>query len=625
MKRFVLKVDDFRLNDGLSKFDRLIDLCDSRRVPMSIGVIGAGLRGGRFTSQSLVAQRCHAGTIELWNHSFSHKDMTALGDDVVAWEIATTTSLSARMLGHSPRGFGAPFNKCDDRVARIASEQGMEFTYETAFPSAHVLTPEYNVPLDGQPNLAEFIKRVERKGHPETLVVQIHPGRWLSRGFEQMGQCLDWLTAAGYQPTTVREALGVSSTTSQSGSASRAHDLMTEKLGAFWEQHASIYDAKLSNFSTYFLARFRANSLGIRRLLEEADADIGCHTVVDVGCGLAQWSLPFFDFEKDATVFAFDTNATIVQALSDAKEAQLIPYNFRPLAEDFTSSKRLPKGGVDRIVCANALNYIPTLAFATEAQRVLKDGALLILLNQTGAFNHAGVSSALESANLGMAKERAMSALRQELVRLGFAGLRPPRTTPTTRELEAILYAFGFQLIDDFIPNWEQTFHKRPTFEGLVFARRSWVGVGSLPESFRCDYRKLLYQAGCPELDAELFPQRAAELETPELARFRARAALGNVHDVDSTFQIDFQLGRLLRGGEFLKASKLAGALGADSVASVFAGAVASLMDADTLAAKKHIDRLESAALPEGVLGLLNAMCMMLDGNADGARAALAG
>ena len=117
-----------------------------------------------------------------------------------------------------------------------------------------------------------------------------------------MELCLAWLADAGYQPTTVLEALGAAPQARQARSTG-AHDLLVSKLSAFWSERAARYDAKLANFSSYFLARFRANSVDIRHLLQSVDADLAVRTVVDVGCGLAQWGLPFFDFNKDATVY----------------------------------------------------------------------------------------------------------------------------------------------------------------------------------------------------------------------------------------------------------------------------------------------------------------------------------
>jgi hypothetical protein len=278
---------------------------------------------------------------------------------------------------------------------------------------------------------------------------------------------------------------------------------------------------------------------------------------------------------------------------------------------------------VDRIVCANALNYIPTLAFARQAEHVTKDGGQLVFLNQTGAFNYSGVLSALEAANVGMAKERAMTALRQELVRLGFAGFMPSRSTPTATELEAVLYAFGFQLVDDFVPTWERRLGTEPTFEGLVFARHSWIHATSLPDTFRPQYRKLLYQAGFPELDAELFPDHAADLSLPALAQLSARAGTAVTSELNPELTEELELGRLVQARAFLRVSDVIGRAGLSSPAHLLAGAVAALIEADTAGAKQHIQRLNPVDLPRGVFGLLDAMCHMLNGNSAHARSAL--
>jgi peptidoglycan/xylan/chitin deacetylase (PgdA/CDA1 family)/SAM-dependent methyltransferase len=624
MKRFILKVDDFRLNESLTKFHKLIQLCLRHSAPLSIGVIGAALRGGRFQLQQLFSQLCSSGQIELWNHSYSHRDMTQMSDMEVAWEIAATTSASLRQLGHRPVGFGAPFNKCDDRIALIAREQGLEFVYERAFSTAQLVTPEYNVPFDGQPNLDEFVKRVERKRDLDTLIVQVHPGRWLSRGFEHLDKCLSWLREQGYEAVTVRDALGLESTADGRRVPVGVHELLVSRLEAYWKERAPEYDASLSNFSSYFLGRFRANSPGILQLLERLDADLAPRSVVDVGCGLAQWSLPFFEFNKEATVWTFDTNKVLSQALLEASKAGLIPYELRVANEDYTISTKLPAHGIDRIVCANALNYIPILAFAQQSRRVCKDGAQVILLNQTGAFNHVGVVDALHAGNLAMAMERGLSELRQQLVRLGFAGFMPARTTHNVAELEAIFHAFGFQLRDDFIPAWERTFRGLPTFQGSVFLRHTWIEPTALAPAVRPEYRKLLCQAGFTGLDDEVFPGQVDDLKELELGRLKARSGHERADDLDVTLAADLELGRLIRDRSFTRARELVSNTRVETPDWLFAGTVAALLDGDPASAERLARRLDDHALPEQTRGLLKAMCCLVADDAAGAASALA-
>lgn len=618
MKRFVLKVDDFRLNDGLIKFERLFALCQRIGVPMSIGVIGAGLRGGRFRAQESFARLQREGAIELWNHSYNHRDMTQLPDEAVAWEIAATTSISERMLGHRPLGFGAPFNKCDERVARVAREQGMAFTYETALPGTPVVTPEYNVPFDGQPNLAEFIKRVEHKGIPDTLIVQVHPGRWLSRGFEHMAQCLDWLQEAGYTPATMQALLGLDP--QRASGAATVHELLVSRLAGYWTQQSATYDARLKNFSSYFLARFRANSSAIFQVLQDLGVDQGARTVVDVGCGLAQWSLPFFDFDKDATLWAYDTNGVVCDALGDARAQGLIPGDLRVAQEDFTKSAKLASKSIDVTVCANALNYIPVSSFAKQLKDVSKDSAKLVVLNQTGAFNHQGVLDALASSNRTMAQERAMAELRQQLVRLGFAGFMPARTTLSADELEAVLYAFGFQATDDFVPAWERTLRNVPTFVGLVFTRRTWVRAEQLAPAFRPSYRLLLCGGGFCDLDDEVFGEHEADLKDPKLALMKARAGR---HASSPDLGAELELGRVLRAGDFRGAARLVSGSGTPSAEWLLAGATAALIAADPALANGLARHVDGSTLPPCVFELLRAAYHLESGDLDAAREAL--
>jgi peptidoglycan/xylan/chitin deacetylase (PgdA/CDA1 family)/ubiquinone/menaquinone biosynthesis C-methylase UbiE len=611
MKRFILKIDDFRLNQSLSKFERLMALCSELAVPMSIGVIGAGLRGGRFRVQHALASHCERGTIELWNHSYNHQDLTKVDDDAVRWEIAATNSAIERQLGRPPQGFGAPFNKCDARVARIARELGLRFTFETDFADAQRLTPEYNVPFEGQPNLAEFVRRAEKKSAEQLLVVQVHPGRWLSRGFAQAELCLRWLRDQGYEPTTAREALGLVDAPPVLGHAHGSHAQVARRLADFWAANADAYDAKLSNFSSYFLARFRANSLGIHELLEGLDADASCRQVVDVGCGLAQWGLPFLDFDRDARIWAYDTDSTLTRALGAATQEGLIPGDLRVVNEDFTTSRKVGDQSVDRIVCANALNYIPLRAFARQAQRVCKANAQVILLNQTAAFNRAGTVDAINSVNAGMAKERCMATLRQTLARRGFTGLMPSRTTFTADEVEAVLFAFGFQLTDDFIPSWERRYDGATTFEGLVFSRHAWLKVDELKGPARLLYRRALCRAGMADLDVDLFG--AAAPEDTELQALHARSGL--IQSSLGGSELEREVGALLQGKAFLAAVNLIERSRTTDTDLRLVAAVAALLDADVPRGVELVRALEHSALDRETWEMLFAMTQLLRGD----------
>lgn len=619
MKQFILKVDDFRLNEGASKFTRLFELCDAHEIPASVGVIGGGLRGDRFDHQERFSRRCEQGLVELWNHSFNHRDLTQLDDDEVAWELAATTSLCERCLGHRPIGFGAPFNKSNDRVAKLAAGQGFAFTYEESFVKAQLVTPEYNIPFDGQPNLAQFKERIAARSKLDTLIIQVHPGRWLSRGFDEMHACLGFLKESGYRPVTARQALGLSGAKHGAPRAKGVHELMWNRLGEFWSSRAADYDRDLSNFSSYFLGRFKANSSSINALLRRLDLDREARQIVDVGCGLSQWGLPFFEFARDATLWAMDTNEVLARALRDAQTAKLIPYNLHVSQEDFTTTTALPQRKVDRIVCANALNYIPTVAFVRQSRAVCKDDSHVLLLNQTAAFNEVGVRSALDAHNVSMAKERALAELRQQATRLGFRGFLPSRTTPTVHELEALFYSFGFQLTDDFVPSWEQSFEGRPTFQGLVFTRRSWARAAEIPTTSQVAFRTLLCQGGWSAYDDELFP---ASQESVPLGLALLKARSGERSPSDPALHGDAELGRLVADRKFQQACEYVANAREPHAEWHFAGVVAALIAADAKAALEHARRAEET-LPASTRKLIRATCLLVEGQTMEARAVL--
>jgi hypothetical protein len=293
----------------------------------------------------------------------------------------------------------------------------------------------------------------------------------------------------------------------------------------------------------------------------------------------------------------------------------LIPGDLRVVNEDFTASRKVSEQSVDRIVCANALNYIPLRPFAQQAQRICKPNAQVILLNQTRAFNRAGTLDAINSANAGMAKERCMATLRQALVRRGFAGLMPSRTTFTAEEVEAVLFAFGFQLTDDFIPSWERRYDGAPTFEGLVFTRYTWLKVEELRAPATSPYRKTLCRAGMADLDVELFGPAAPE--DTELRALHARSGL--VPSSLGGLELEREVGSLLQSRAFLAAANLIERSRTADTDLRLVAAVAALVDADVPRGVELVRTLEHSALERETWQMLSAMTQLLRGDLAGA------
>lgn len=594
-RHFILKADDLRLNHSTEKFLRLFDICRRYAVPVSVGAIGSCIRGGRFEHREKIAALHRAGDIELWNHSFTHRDMTAMTEHDIALEITQTNAVCLQELGIAPSGFGAPYNKSSAAVERIALELGMRFSYERLIPRAQNVTPEYNVPFDGQPNLAVFTQRMAARTHYSVIAVQVHPGRWLTRGFAEFERVLQWLLENGYSGTTPTALLrGMEEGAPAPRAVVTVHDKRVADLTALWRKKAPEYDKTLSNFSSYFLARFAGNAAGINTLLQTLDADLHVIRVADVGCGLGQWALPFLEYDKDCIVHAFDTDSTVCAALNDGKAAGLLPERLKVHHEDFTASTALHESNLNRIVCANALSYIPVLDFIRKSSFVCKPCSLVILLHQTAQFNYTGYRDALRAGNSGMARERAGAEIGQYLTRCGFGAFLPSRTTHTLHELEALFYTQHFFLYDDFVPSWERLDEGRPTFQGMIFEKNPTQDILSLAPEYRMHLRKLLCRAGYAAYDDSLHAAFPLDMADRELLRLKTRA-LGSHAQPDAEFTLDRDIADALNGKEYARACRLISASDTADADVLLAGFHAAFILNDPALAGPFAERLRDA------------------------------
>ncbi|MBO6302491.1 MAG: polysaccharide deacetylase family protein [Ruminiclostridium sp.] len=88
----------------------LIDLLAKLGVPSSFFLVGENI-----TPQTAgLLKRAHELGIELANHSFTHRDMTAFSPDEVKSEIARTSALIHDITGYEPRFFRPPYIAVND-------------------------------------------------------------------------------------------------------------------------------------------------------------------------------------------------------------------------------------------------------------------------------------------------------------------------------------------------------------------------------------------------------------------------------------------------------------------------------------------------------------------------------
>jgi len=77
---------------------------------------------------------------ELGNHAYTHPDLTTLSAEQIAEELERTESLALRLTGRSTKPwFRPPFQRLDDRVRRIATQNGYRCLIRDALDGVHYL------------------------------------------------------------------------------------------------------------------------------------------------------------------------------------------------------------------------------------------------------------------------------------------------------------------------------------------------------------------------------------------------------------------------------------------------------------------------------------------------------
>jgi len=492
VKYAVLKIDDLRLtNPTVQRFLDLFAWAVQECIPLSVGVIGNALLNGRRADKLYISSLVERGLLEIWNHSHRHVELTQLEAAQVQAELEDSQRAIKATIGCTPTLFGAPFNKMNDSVAEIVRQAGFKLNYEIDFDAYCRVTPEHNVPLDGQPQVRLFSDILDRRSSEPYLIVQVHPGRWTRDGFHEFKLCIELLRSRGYQFVTAQTLAALLSEDEND------YPAFSARLGELFGEELEKRTAELSNYKSYFLNRFTANSIPIERLWKNWGFDTKPFSVVDVGSGLAQWSLPFLSFFPQNRVFSFDTNTTVCDALRSAKSSCKSLKNLHVVCEDFTHTTALKPRATQLVVCANALNYISVPRFLFKCAEICADGGFVVLLIQTSAFNNAGIAHARKEGNKAVLRERALSELRQELVRQGYVHLGPERTTHSVAELEALFYSQKFRLYDTFVPTWEPSYGGMPQYQGLIFQLdRSLPEVPALPANIRHQVASRLTTAG---------------------------------------------------------------------------------------------------------------------------------
>ncbi|WP_288842817.1 glycosyltransferase [uncultured Deefgea sp.] len=203
-RSIIIKADDLRLDDSFDKFHRLVNLCSKYGAKVSIGIIGNAILSGSAEQKAIVKKWLDNDWVELWNHSWSHQDMTQLERDQQVEQITKTQAAIFDTWGLDCKVYGAPFNRINDSNREVLAECGIPVVYEDAFERN--ITPERNQDGPGQPDYVAYLERLKRKKN-KIVIVQVHPGRWTDDGYDEFEKCLFYSRAEGFSFVSAEDSV----------------------------------------------------------------------------------------------------------------------------------------------------------------------------------------------------------------------------------------------------------------------------------------------------------------------------------------------------------------------------------------------------------------------------------
>lgn len=477
MRHLVLKLDDIGRDSSRPVIDVVLWAMQNR-LPISIGTIGADLHGLPRELIELVQTAARAGYLEVWNHGFRHIRYDQVSLDVAVADLVNGHKAILDTFGIAPAGFGFPFNRyTEESVQAVRSQFPNYFIYETDFLSFKLFSPEYNSFGDGQPRSSYFLERIGAGGAWENIVLQAHPPRWTNAGFDEFVQCVaNLVETRGYACVSGRDAIDSTSkhhwdSNQQSAVAKVVQGI--KRLSDQWGETSGEYVPTLSNFKSYFLARFNSDT---QKNWHQVRSELFPHrpqNILDIGCGLGNWSLPFWLSDECKALTLNDINPTIVKALNDGISCFPVREGISIGSSNLLTMKDVPEQRVDFLVSANTFNYLDPVDFFRFAQACVVSGGRMLLMLQTPAFNRLRYRLAFESKDRSVGAEVLGSDFSM-LLRRSY-GMFPDgfRHAYPTVDVNRLANMFDFTLLSQFAPYGESKEDGENVYECLLFKKTS--------------------------------------------------------------------------------------------------------------------------------------------------------
>jgi hypothetical protein len=194
----ILKADDFIFSEQWVRFIRYIE---NKKIKVSLGVVGKQLYNESLCDW--IKSLSINNNIEFWNHGLTHECKEYFEFKGSSYEYQLTHLQKAQQLfkdkvGITVHTFGAPCNAIDENTSQaLADIEEIKIWYYGKTDSIKLcLERKGNIesPIM-QPNYNEFIERYnqDKLDQYDYLALQIHPGFWDDKGWEDFEKIIDFL------------------------------------------------------------------------------------------------------------------------------------------------------------------------------------------------------------------------------------------------------------------------------------------------------------------------------------------------------------------------------------------------------------------------------------------------
>jgi peptidoglycan/xylan/chitin deacetylase (PgdA/CDA1 family) len=172
--------------------ETVVEILLREKVPATLFLSGRWVEKNREKAKYLASRP----QFEIANHSFYHPHMMEKTDERVKRELVRTQAIIEKTAGKRPRYFRPPYGEVDERVAKLAAEEGL-------------VTIQYDLASgDPDPNLsAKSIVRVVLRDAKGGSILVFHMNRKGVHTAEVLPEVIQGLRQKGFTFVTVRELL----------------------------------------------------------------------------------------------------------------------------------------------------------------------------------------------------------------------------------------------------------------------------------------------------------------------------------------------------------------------------------------------------------------------------------